>query len=301
MIGTPTALVIGAGASWAYGMPLGEGLLLQAQALTPKSEIYGLLASNRTPPGAVAELDACLNDIRRYHGPSIDSFLENQPRHREIGHEIIAAFIGQAARKAGDLGRCQDPSEDWLGYVTEHMRQGASRFADFVQGNRKLAFITFNFDSVIENRLLAAANGYYNIGREAATAVGAIHVVHVHGRLPRLDRPLSSAWIRDSARQIKVIHDELDRNVVLHAREILKQARVICFLGFHYRRENLQTLGLLENIHDQWSPQWYGSAYGHEDGEQSRVRRIFGRKKIVLGLKDGNCRDMLRRHDILRD
>jgi hypothetical protein len=300
MIGVPTALIVGAGASKPYGLPSGSDLLRLAGELSRRDELYGIL--NTVSPnyrGGATDLDNCLDDLKKYRGPSIDAFLENQPKHRELGHQLIAGLMGHAvlglASKRGVAAK-----EDWMGYVIERMREGASTFDDFLQGNRSLFFITFNFDSLIENRLREEAQGIYNVGNDSEIAQR-IRVVHVHGRIPGPEGAFSPGWVRAAANDIKVIHDELEPDVITEARNIIKRARIICFLGFHYRKENLETLGLLENQHEHGAPLWFGSAFGHEDGEQGRVRRLFNEKTIILGHKEGNCLDMLRRHDILRE
>lgn len=61
---------------------------------------------------------------------------------------MLATVLGQTIAT-----RRQRPVNDWLEYIVERMRSGAATWQAFAEGNSQVRFVTFNFDSVIEDRL----------------------------------------------------------------------------------------------------------------------------------------------------
>jgi hypothetical protein len=50
--------------------------------------------------------------------------------------------------------------DDWLGEIIDQMSDRANCRRDFDAGNSEVRFITFNFDSIIEDRLNRACDSY---------------------------------------------------------------------------------------------------------------------------------------------
>ena len=78
------------------------------------------------------------------------------------------------------------------------MHSGASNCEAFVQGNAEVRFVTFNFDSIIEERLEKALRNLYRDAAEARlqTAVkaiqwGLIHLISVSTPLMVISRDVS--------------------------------------------------------------------------------------------------------------
>jgi len=171
----------------------------------------------------------------------------------------------------------------------------------------QVTFVTFNFDTIIEDRFRRSVESTY-----LQDANDFPPVVHVHGKL--LPVPVAkigdgnsgfdSSWIDWTlkvAANINVVFDEIDQSTLQAARRAVSEAAIVCFLGFGYDPENLKRLGfpaVLEN-----TCEWFGTAFGYEEGERSQLKQRFGRMKdnLQLGGKEENCVDVLRRFRIFRD
>jgi hypothetical protein len=308
---TPTTFVVGAGASVAYGFPTATELRRRATLIGPQAEAYQLLNQSGAQIG---HLNTFLTDLRQHPAPSIDAFLESRqskPDTMQIGRLVIAILMAEAAFNARGLPPA-NPADDWLAYVIEQMRAGAPTWQDFVAGNAGVRFVTFNFDSVIENALARAIRSIYQYDvtdDDVKTAMATFPVLHVHGRLPELpDSPLKPdplsgfssdwrLWLPAAASQLHVVLDATDAAIVAAARVAVDQATVLCFLGFAYARENLDRI-----MPEQFSmplPDIYGSAFGLRAGQRDWVRGRIA--NIKLAGQESNCLDVLKDCYVFRD
>jgi hypothetical protein len=308
VIKTPTTFVIGAGGSWEYSLPLGSELRDQARQLTPSTNEYQLLLEalgKSKVPDYVGEVNEFISDLQKTAVPSIDVFMEVRSHHQvrlTIGRAVIATLLGKAI-----VAKKGSKPNDWLGYIIARMTDGARNAEEFAQGNPQVRFVTFNFDSVIENRLVQELSQLFP--HKPEIAIGAIPVRHVHGRFPpcpneefpdqRVVRgfpPEWISWVCDAAAEVKVIRDEISDESLGEARAAVGTASVVCFLGFSYHPENLRRLNIdpSENHRD-----WFGSANGFLEGEQARIKgRIRG---IQLGGASEDSLAVLRKFSVFRD
>ena len=175
MIGVPTTFVIGAGASAPYGLPLGLVLHKTAKNLDPHDVAYELLLAQKI---SAHKLNDLLTDLKDHPASSIDAFLrtrKERPDVMRIGKSMIACLMGLAVGKKAGIAR----EGGWLGYVIDRMMDGrVSSWQDLSEGNN-VNFVTFNFDSLIEQRLTSVLK---HIWPEAT--LDTIPVIQVHGRLP---------------------------------------------------------------------------------------------------------------------
>ena len=80
-----------------------------------------------------------------------------------IGRLVMAILMGEAVTAARKHPVQDD--EDWLAYLIERMLRGAPTAQRFVEGNSGVGFVTFNFDTVIEDRLRKELQAVYrNLG-----------------------------------------------------------------------------------------------------------------------------------------
>jgi hypothetical protein len=229
-----------------------------------------------------------------------------------IGKALIAALMGQQIQQnPGRLGRTDD---DWLGYVIERMREGAGTWRVFEEGNSNVRFVTFNFDTIVDDRLTQDIRLIYPTapGTELIQAVRR-WVIHLHGRLPEIPEvPLADVqvygfapewirWITDAAPSITVMLEDIDAEKLREAREAVRRASVLCFLGFAYAVENLQRLNLPTALFvPDVARHLHGTAFDLADGEQALVRQRCN-NQIQLGNRAWKCRQFLREHPIFRD
>lgn len=322
MITLPTTFVIGAGASQPYGWPLGAALMQSARDVHPQSAehmlaVRAVRAMDRERQMSTAEASAIVTrvvaDIRQHPARSIDAYLETRQRDEQamrVGRLLLAILLGESR-----AGRPNDPpinGDDWLGYVFDQMLEGAPTAQAFAEGNANVRFVTFNFDSVIEQRLSADVRRAYPGDDIEPDSYLLSPVIHVHGRLPDLPASLLtfndvhgfpadwSDWPIGAAQRINVILDDIDEGVLQAARQAVQGSIIVCFLGFHYAKTNLTRIGLTPEAQRQRRQTMFGSAFGFSDGERARVAQAR-LPNIELAPPDHGCLATLRRSFIFRD
>lgn len=283
MITTPTVFVVGAGASCVYGLPTGATLLDSARKLQPKDDTYQLICTGQD----ATKLNSVIHDLQEHGAESIDAYLQSR-RHdadtQRIGRRIIAVLLAEA------LTTLKEPrGKDWLKYIfTRMFDEAEDNFEQFKQN--RVTFVTFNFDTCIEDRFNGFLRSTYN-----DEAFGFPSVIHVHGelRLPdKLPKPTPGMpapafpprdhfgafsaeiieWLSRAASDIRVVFDEIDEEHLVAARRAVSEAKVICFLGFGYGGRNLKRLGFPDRLKGDYFSM-FGSACDLERGEQFRVAK----------------------------
>ncbi len=328
MITEKTTFIVGAGASEPYGLPIGSGLRSAADNLEKGSEAFELALNVIGDPDAFLALLALL---KKHPGESIDGFLQHNQHRPDVmrhGKILIAALMGKALKMAPSPVAAGN-REDWLQFVVRRLVRDAPRPADFAKGNAGVTFITFNFDSIIEDRLDRDIRNTYagEPPDEIVAAIDAIRVIHMHGQLPPCPeqtirdprrtvlRVLSTGpasvhatteawvhWTRAAAEQINLVMDQdIDSTRIAKATKAVQEAKVVCCLGFGYEPSNLQKVGIPTQLKHDTYQQVFGSAYGLEQGERTRVLRRFDPIPIELGAVGDKCLAMLKAFDICRD
>ena len=319
MITTPTTFVVGAGASKVYGLPTSAELRHEAHVLEPGSAAYKLILAAELC--SIEQLNSILVDLRNQGTSSIDEFLFTRQQNEitmEVGRALIALLLGNHFHEVRSPDALGAETTDWLGYIINNMQSGAPNCDAFVQGNTEVRFVTFNFDSIIEDRLEKAIHNLYRGTAETqlSEAVDAIQrqIIHVHGRLtPPPTRRLTFGalenphdwvrWLRSARSEIRVVMDQIEPNTLANAQEAVKRSEILCFLGFAYASDNLQKLDLPKaydcGVDGKPSARWiYGTAFGMRPGETAPV--IKKMPIAELGGETEGCFDFLRNHHILR-
>lgn len=320
MITTPTTFVVGAGASTDYGLPTSSDLRQEAHYLQNQNPVaYKLILVAKLCTNE--QLNTVLDDLRTQGTSSIDEFMfarQNDPLAMTAGRALIALLLGRKLvelRSPDSLGAGQT---DWLGYIINRMQTGAPDCEAFVQGNTEVRFVTFNFDSIIEDRLEKAIRNLYRGAAEPRlqAAVSAVQdqVIHVHGRLPRPpDHPLPRHeftaghswldWLQSAQSKIRVVMDQIEPEILDASQEAVKRSKILCFLGFAYAQDNLKKLGLPEVIHVGADGQWvnrniFGTAFRMGKGEIASVNDKLAGAELGDGTE--RCLGFLRDHHIFR-
>lgn len=193
MISTPTTFVVGAGASKDYGLPTSVELRQEAHQLTPRDNECQLILA--TELCTREKLNAILEDLRKEGTSSIDEFLfarQDDEITMRVGRALIALLLGRHFTEVESPDSLGAEPTDWLGYIIKKMRSGAKDCEAFVEGNAEVRFVTFNFDSIIEDRFEKVIRNFYP-DAAGTPAVSCIHrqIIHVHGRLkPPPEQPL---------------------------------------------------------------------------------------------------------------
>ncbi len=322
MITTPTTFVVGAGASKVYKLPTAFQLWEEAYALNPNYPAYKLILAaeicTRDQLGYIFE------DLRNHGTMSIDEFLftrQDDPLTMKVGRALIAVLLVNHFHEVRSPELLGGEATDWLGYIIYKMQSGAPDCDAFVNGNTEVRFVTFNFDSVIEDRLEKAIRNLYRGTSEKCLvkAIEAMHcqIIHVHGRLkPPPARRLTFDqfhypqdwvhWLQSAPSKIHLVMDDIDPDILAVAQEAVKRSEILCFLGFAYANDNLEKLDLPKarnlGLDGQYATRWiYGTAFGMRPGEKEPVtNKLTGAVPAVLGGESEGCRDFLRNHHIFR-
>ncbi len=211
--------------------------------------------------------------------PSVDAFLENNPKYIDIGKAAIAASL-IPVEMPGSLLRSEEEEPNWYEYLFNQLGARKDEFR-----RNKLSIVTFNYDRSLEYFLFSALKNSYGLNdAEAADLLTAVPIVHVYGMLGQPHflaedgRPYSPKvtpqTIKSCASNIKIIHelsgstDELDK-----AHALIKDAKTVCFLGFGYHPINVGRLQVNELMRP--SARLLGSAYRLGRDEIRRAGELF--------------------------
>jgi hypothetical protein len=255
VITTPTALVLGAGASYPYGFPTAKGLkeLICEQFSSARSKASQLL-SCLNPEGtgfAPDEFEKFSQAFLKSGQPSVDAFLERRPEFLGVGKLAIAFCLMPFETEEKLYRPDSNRGGDWYEYLSVKLN---SSFEEF--GENKLSITTFNYDRSLEHYLLNSLVNLHGKTRdECVKALAKIPIVHVYGQLGERPYPQQGSqiyrpdlmehprYVETAAAGIKLYHEEAEA-ASASARELLKNAKRICFLGFSYNPFNVARLSI---------------------------------------------------------
>lgn len=280
MIKEKTLLILGAGASVPYGYPTGDEL--RTELCEPRN-LSKLLENSIKQIGLKLFCDTFMKSQIN----SIDSFLAKRGeeqisdgkytfgKYAEIGKLAIANRLNDRE----DLPKLLEPDEDhWLQYLWNHMGDASAN--DFSKNQLKI--ISFNYDRVIEQYFQIVIEHSYGLDQKSAFELRkSIEIVHVYGVLQEIeDRAYGKVptFLKPVADCIKVIPEARENNdeQFMKAKEMIKWAEKICFIGFGFDETNVRRLGFPG--HDLSNKKIYSTFYGKTIPEQRKARTSIGWK-----------------------
>jgi len=279
MITQETVLILGAGASMAYGFPSGQKLkaLIWQKLANYRDEIPIAMGANiqsRVPKEQFGRsVEEFRNDLLLSPDYSIDSFLEHHSdKYRKLGKICIAEVLLPLERRQylfddwmltlteenfSSIIRPKDGH--WYQYLFNQMCKDCKKFEDF--SNNKMSIVTFNYDRSLEYYLLACLHAKYKKDIPmCAKVLKNIPILHVYGKLgelpelssdpkaiipyDNLDNYFLTKYLQTAENSIKIIHDPNTNTSpeFQKAQELIKKAKRIYFLGFGYLEENMKRL-----------------------------------------------------------
>ncbi|MEM7626661.1 MAG: hypothetical protein AAF333_13785 [Planctomycetota bacterium] len=253
----PTVLVLGAGASYPYGFPLGGQLLAWIGGGG-----RGAPFTDDEFARALWDLGHDEKDIKAFRyqlgieqPASIDAFLAAKPHFSQIGKHAIAYVLTRCERPGYVFYPPRPEESPCYNLLCEAYKQVDAR-------SERLKVITFNYDRSLEfmyrshrtaklHSDLAFVDSHYTDPDEVDWDTGIPEILHVYGSLGDLkehpyepDRPLGD--IPRRAESIRVIGERALDEVVETARTWLREAWVVAFVGLGGDEQNMQMLGLNE-------------------------------------------------------
>ncbi len=262
MVDIETVLVLGAGASKAFGFPTGEELVKRICLLLSQEQyfdIYYQTAGQYSPEMA----EQFPNVLKRANPLSVDAWLEHNPKYIEVGKvAIVIALLGY--EKESDLY----PQNNWYQLLFKRLDGPFEEFQ-----NNKLSIITFNYDRSLEQYLFETFRYTHTEKneKECKEKLNQLRIVHVYGSMGRLEGQFESA---KHLLPIVSYGNKLDRNRIIlaaksihiiprkqpqglldvvqtsisdgfkEAQKLIAGADALYFLGFGYNQTNMERLGI---------------------------------------------------------
>lgn len=284
MIRPRTVLILGAGASIPFGFPSGIGLYKEVLELPRNLGEAQLLHAC----GVTQERVDIFKDHLRHSGRlSVDAFLETRTDLIRVGKPLMALALIKHEHTSA-LFSPDMKGNNWYDYLFARMfTPDISTF-----GDNNIAFITYNYDRSLEMYLATALEAAYNAEAEQIVEqLARIRIVHLHGKLGNLPfqegdcRPYSSQAtekeLRVAYRGIKIIHEEVDNEPQFaEAHDLLRQANVICFMGFGYHATNVNRLELMRTF----GASFFGTTYGMVSAEEKALCNWFGGRLSIYNM-----------------
>lgn len=290
MIKRKTVFILGAGASHPYGLPLGIRLResIIKYFLSMYSAYLRTYISNDGIIGeAITEAKRFCSCFEKSNIKSIDKFLSNNYKlYGELGKLAIMILILSDEEESYLLKKSPFPIQDWYTYLYNFLIKDIypENWNSFL--TNEISFVTFNYDRSLEHFFYESLHNSFLFAHkdDLLTIAKNIPIVHVYGKIADLDWqaggnrgiPYGSHWLeykmQDFTHNIKIIFDKRNEahEELQKAKEYIRNAENIFFLGFGYAEENLKILDIPAIFEKR--PEIYGTAVGLEHGEVIRIK-----------------------------
>ena len=194
---------------------------------------------------------------------SIDAFVASRtPADEQLAKVLIAGVLAKGIRKyqddffARDRGsrKTSDPDSQWIEWVYRCARDPSTKRIP----PGRIAFVTFNYDCILEKELawLIAGGLRVPLHEGEAARASAVPIHHVYGKVDHVplisagDRPFGNLLLLDQAsRGINLMRytpsgvPDTDRGPI---DGLIRNAERLIFLGFGFDEVNVNLLGLSE-------------------------------------------------------
>jgi hypothetical protein len=135
-----------------------------------------------------------------------------------------------------------------------------------------------NYDRSLEHYLFTILKSTCGKSAEECWRIFlSIPIIHIYGQLGLYNpvgsglaygSPLELPIAREAAKNIWIMHESKNQGLIQQGKDAVREAEVICFLGFGYHRENLAPLGIKS---DTPGKHILGTAYGLTEDERRRL------------------------------
>jgi len=218
MFKKPTVFILGAGASWHYGYPTGEGLVREVLKKCSVARDYFRDSSNamlvpqyvkdqigkKGLNGAIIESDVQAWDnswrqceelaerLKAVDPLVIDYFLGQNQELQDIGRLLITWVIReretQFMREQRNVNRSQAAQDNWIRFVSHRLVVGCTTSRQIFEND--VCFVTFNYDMSLEDKLLSSLRGISLFASEDITEFfGNNRFLHVYGKIRDKEQP----------------------------------------------------------------------------------------------------------------
>lgn len=249
MINKKTVLVLGAGASKPYGLPLGtelrDSVIRAANNFAPYQKILGIEFTNN-------QYTEFTKTLAHSGFSSVDAFLEENSKWLEIGKAAIALELLKAEWKSiNNLFPPKQPKDHWYETLWSHLK--APSWTAFKKN--EISIITFNYDRSLEHYLITLLCNQYKIKPDIASkGLASLPFLHVHGHLGSylnskgensFGNTITKEQFNIARSGIQIVHEnEGDTPEFLMAQKSIREAERVLFIGFGYHPKNMAKLAI---------------------------------------------------------
>lgn len=343
-----TVIILGAGASKDYGLPTGEELrtkiidkfikLATHHFYEPPDVIneYKVTSHGRLVKDEKAMLNEFVYSYKQFikdfkdSGVQIDLFISRHASNEQyvrFGKLAIALILYNEEMNSSDFNN----SKSFYRQLYEQLCGDITTPRIPIFSDKKITIITFNYDRTLEQYLekTTIPNFKQDMSNvDLYQELDSLKIIHVYGRLGKLpweisDEPLlkfpikgdSNTIIRGNyfkkeiINNIHTIHEERKSDGTLKkVRAVIEKAERVYFMGFHYNKENLANLGIVDvtdekNEHTRSSiekvKRVYGTGFNLTKNEVDEIKNKYfsGNKPTILGPTQ-TCYHLLREHPL---
>jgi hypothetical protein len=273
-----TVLILGAGASKPYGLPLGRELRDLVLKIYANDPILRLLKQFDVTEEEFRNFKV---DLQMSASPTVDAFLEERSKWMKVG-KIATAIALDGKENEDVLFPPKQPLDHWYEALW-HRLPNTSWTA---LKRTSVRVISFNYDRTLECYLCGVISNNFRISRaKAASWLSEEFVIHPHGTLgpyhgERLhwlstDRPERYMRVKAALSSIAVISEAKPQTSAFReARTLIKNAAAGIFLGFGYHPRNMTRLGF-PNICEDGAKEISASHRGIQKTDWSQICRSY--------------------------
>jgi hypothetical protein len=277
-----TVFILGAGASKPYEFPTGYELVTDIVKNFTIPEKIGLLHRSMEKFLVERKTDLVGNfekSLSKAMPNSIDDYLEYHPEYLEVGKAAIALALIPYEKEATLFNRNQ--SVDWYSMIVEVLRKDIESLQ-----NKKISFVTFNYDRSLDHYLFTQLREFLNLSLDDSNAVmKKIPIVHIYGQIGSLpwqggqnireyESKVNESIIQTAMQDLLVIHEANKvQNNFEEAQKLFQLCDRIIFLGYGYHEANNMGLNLIEKGKGK---QLFGTAVNLSAFDRQKIRKYFG-------------------------
>lgn len=209
------------------------------------------------------------------------------------------SLLGEASSSGNHAPALRELKSSWIGYLSGRLKRGQVPRRNVRRVYEGVSFITFNYDRLIEQYLLASFTTNFALSdTDARAALSSIPVLHAYGTLgdlgsasPHVPFGGNEYCVAFAARNIATYTEDAPTERVEAIREKIHSADKIIFLGCAYHSQNLDIL-FGENRHRVKAPIW-GTAVAMPARQLRRANEELRQVSSSVELHDLSCREFL--------
>lgn len=320
-----TLFVVGAGASFEFGLPLGQTLkdIISGKLSYGGNDLWGGSISDPLIMRQLRTLQTVeQSDSRQRYieaasaisrglplAISIDNFIDAHRGNFDVekcGKIAIFHSILEAEKSSklyfGDVSNerninVSEIKDSWLVSLFQMATEGVSK-ETLKSSLQNLSFISFNYDRCIAHFFEVALRVYYGLGRsEASEIVSGIQIFHPYGSLgpllsgsvERLDFGADVEAVESHRlyQRIKTFTEQVTSEEARLINDELSATEQLVFLGFGYHRQNLRLLEFGPITH---RIKVFGTAYGvsqpNTEVIKNEIKELLRRAEMPRTIED---------------